>query len=193
MRKMGRRASLELSAQMIVILIISIAILGMGLILVRKIYTSAEKQVGDIDQRTKDILFDQLDRGERVVNPFNRQEVVRKKLGRFGIALRNKLNNPDENGGNYFTLVVTPSLVPEEASIDDVEGWIIAGSEAPYNKKIEYVLNNERQLLVIAIAVPKDAPAGTYAFNLIITYEDPEKPGVFEEYWPTEKLYAVVK
>ena len=178
---------------MIVILIISIAILGMGLILVRKIYTSAEKQVGDIDQRTKDILFDQLDRGERVVNPFNRQEVVRKKLGRFGIALRNKLNNPDENGGNYFTLVVTPSLVPEEASIDDVEGWIIAGSEAPYNKKIEYVLNNERQLLVIAIAVPKDAPAGTYAFNLIITYEDPEKPGVFEEYWPTEKLYAVVK
>ena len=193
MRKMGRRASLELSAQMIVILIISIAILGMGLILVRKIYTSAEKQVGDIDQRTKDILFDQLDRGERVVNPFNRQEVVRKKLGRFGIALRNKLNNPDKNGGNYFTLVVTPSLVPEEASIDDVEGWIIAGSEAPYNKKIEYVLNNERQLLVIAIAVPKDAPAGTYAFNLIITYEDPEKPGVFEEYWPTEKLYAVVK
>ena len=176
---------------MIVILIISIAILGMGLILVRKIYTSAEKQVGDIDQRTKDILFDQLDRGERVVNPFNRQEVVRKKLGRFGIALRNKLNNPDENGGNYFTLVVTPSLVPEEASIDDVEGWIIAGSEAPYNKKIEYVLNNERQLLVIAIAVPKDAPAGTYAFNLDISYQN--STGGYEQYWPTEKLYAVVK
>ena len=177
---------------MIVILIISIAILGMGLILVRKIYTSAEKQVGDIDQRTKDILFDQLDRGERVVNPFNRQEVVRKKLGRFGIALRNKLNDPADNkGGNNFMLNVTASLVPKEADIKEVQKWVIVGTEEPLNIKNEYVLNNERQLLVIAIAVPKDAPAGTYAFNLDISYQN--STGGYEEYWPTEKLYLVLK
>lgn len=188
---MGRKASLELSAQMIVTLIISIAILGMGTILVQKIYSSAQSEVVHIDQETKDLLFDQLDRGERVVNPFNRQEVPRRKMAGFGIALRNQLNNPDDEGGNYFKLVVTPSLVPEGVEETDVRGWIIVGTEAPYNEKIEYVLNNERQLLEVTIAVPKDAEVGTYAFNLLISYE--VSSGTFQEYWPTEKLYVVVK
>lgn len=185
---MGRRASLELSAQMIVILIISIAILGMGLILVRKIYSSAIRDVGDIDQRTKDILFDQLDRGERVVNPFNRQEVPRRKMASFDIALRNQLNS---NGGNNFRLNVTPSLVPAGVVKDEVHNWTIAGDEYPLNIKEEYVLNNKREAMRIVIAVPKDAVAGTYAFNLDISYLN--STGSYERYWPTEKLYLVVK
>lgn len=192
MRYMGRRASLELSAQMIVTLIIAIVILGLGLGLVGQIFDKATATVGDIDQQTRNLIFDQLDRGERVVNPDNRQPGLRKDLVRFGIGLRNKLNNPDENGGNFFRLVVTPSLVPDEADIEEVKGWVLASAEEELHIKNEYVLNNERQILVIGVAVPSKAPEGTYAFNLYITYEDPENPGVFKDYWPTEKLYVLV-
>ena len=216
----GRKASFELSAEMIVVLIISIAILGMGIMLVRKFYSSAGEEVLVIDQQAKNQLFNLLDRGGRVANPFKRMEgAERGKIAVFGIGVRNLLNDVEAfevtefnsaapaqrlSGGNRFRINVTASLVPAGVALADVQGRIKVLNAAPWvadpkpsSEDDRYIPNNDKDVVNINYFVPRNAPSGTYVFNVDITYVNSTHNGKlnlsYTRYATQEKLYLVLE
>ncbi len=220
---MKRRASFELSAEMIVVLIISLVIVAMGTVLVKKMYSSGLEDVGQIDEQTQQELFNLLDRGERVVNPFNRKDtedgVERGKMTLFALGVRNKLNAPetfDQNdfnpaassnqlsGGNRFNVSVHSTLVPSGSTYteEQVTGWVRMANMAPWienlalNEEHLYIMNNDRHVYGIGVAIPRDAVAGTYSFSVEIAYVNSthNTPANIDytSYSRTEKLYIVL-
>ena len=216
----GRKASFELSAEMIVVLIISIAILGMGIMLVRKFYSSAGEEVLVIDQQAKNQLFNLLDRGGRVANPFKRMEdAERGKIAVFGIGVRNLLNEVEAfevtdfnsgapsqrlSGGNRFRINVTASLVPPGVTLAEAQDKIRVVNTAqwipdpkPLSEDDRYIPNNDKDIVAVGYAVPRNAPSGTYVFNVDISYVNSTHNGPlnisYHRYATQEKLYLVLE
>ena len=203
-----RRGSFELSAEMMVVLIISLVVLSMGIILVKKIYSRAEADTARLSEQTERQIWELMDEGGRVVNPFNRQETNRARLATFGIGVRNVIDDPETfaynsdffSGGNRFRVRITPSLAAGSYPLAGMQQWILVSNTAvwipppPPKDLIDYYIrNNERQVFAVGIAVPRDAELGTYAFNLEVQYLNSTHPLAFHQYAPTEKLYVVVK
>lgn len=216
----GRKASFELSAEMIVVLILSVAILGMGILLVRKFYAGAKGEVATVSESARHELFNLLDRGGRVANPFKRLEgAERGKPAVFGIGVRNLLNDPEAfevtefnsaassqrlSGGNRFQVNVTASLVPAGVTLAEAQGHIRVLNTAqwiadpkPADRDDRYIPNNDKDVVSINYFVPRNAPSGTYVLNVDIYYVNSTHNGPlnlsYTRYAPQEKLYLVLE
>lgn len=117
------KKAMELSINMIVVIILGLAMLGVGFSIFYKTYNKTIDVKERVDTQTQEQLNRLLDTGEAVVIPFNSKEASRGDYVDFDIGLSNELGRD----ANFFIFVyyagttavgnVVPSLQPHSSTI----------------------------------------------------------------------------
>lgn len=178
---MERRGTIELSANMIVMIIISLAILTGGIILLNKFITGAVEIKSTLDQKTDERLNDLLvDQGKKVALPFHTANIARGESHTFGIGILNV-----GGVGNKFKLNIEfVKLISSDGSDKTAETYDVV-SWARYDQEELDIEEGEHLKKTIFILVPKDALSGQYVFTARIFLSDDEAYGNKQDFFVT--------
>lgn len=194
----------ELSINFLVILILTVATFGGGLILARKMFSSA----GDIkdkisDQQEKQIQEMMLNGDELVVLPVNKKTLSMNSHGIVGLGINNVLKSNGISKSNTFRVGVKLSTVQfkDQAGVScfntATKVWTKSDSCGmdPNNfiKMIasDYPVNvNDQYVVEIPLIIPKTGYRGTYVYNVNVSYQDGAS---FKSYDTIKKLYVTIE
>lgn len=194
----------ELSINFLVILILTVATFGGGLILARKMFSSA----GDIkdkisDQQEKQIQEMMLNGDELVVLPVNKKTMSMNSHAVVGLGINNVLKSNGISKSNTFRVGVKLSTVQlkDEAGSTCLDAatktWSQSSScGADPNSFIkmtatDYPVNlNDQSVVEIPIIIPKSGYKGTYVYNVNVSYQDGAS---FKSYDTIKKLYITIE
>jgi hypothetical protein len=184
-----KKAAIELSANFIVVMILSAALMVGGFFLVKNLFISATGIQEDLDMKTMNEMERLISSGARVAIPFSAQDVKPGKVNFFGLGILNELPaNNDSGDSDTFNVSVVFSdafngnnPVPlEEISPDS---WII------YSKSQFAIKKKEQYSVPIGIKVTKGTPSGSYIFNVEVKYKNTATtPSVWKEYDKKKKI-----
>lgn len=194
----------ELSINFLVILILTVATFGGGLILARKMFSSA----GDIkdkisDQQEKQIQEMMLNGDELVVLPVNKKTLSMNSHGVVGLGINNVLKSNGISKSNTFRVGVKLSTVQfkDQAGTSCFNSATRAWTQSescgmnPNNfiKMIatDYPVNvNDQYVVEIPLIIPKTGYRGTYVYNVNVSYQD---GALFKSYDTIKKLYVTIE
>ncbi|MCF7860701.1 hypothetical protein K9M79_00525 [Candidatus Woesearchaeota archaeon] len=158
MRKMNKKG-LELSINFIVILVISIAIFGMGIYFVSTIFIGSSDVIKTISQQEETQLEKRLMTGrEKVVIPIETKTMKRGEAVVFGIGIFNNMGST-----KTFSVDVTPGpMYKEDRSIEltPTPGVV---TENPVD---QIVKNNEYKIARLTVRAPPNTDKGRYQINI---------------------------
>jgi hypothetical protein len=160
-----KKASIQLSVNFLVVLIISIIILGLGFFLVNSMADKGSKSIFEMDQKFKNNLEQLLVRENRLVAiPIVEREIDRGKGNFFGIGVMNldlisqtfKINVTfheayNKRTGNTLT------------NTDNIDSWI------RNIEKEKEIKPHDKYAFSVGFAVPRNVQTGLYIFNVSIT------------------------
>ena len=182
MIQMNKKAAVSLPINLMVVIIISLVILGLGVTLLYKFMGEAEKIKADLDDKTAQELERLLvDQGQMVALPLHVAYLNPGEDHVFGIGILNI------NPVNDFTIEVSLSAAA------DLQGNPILEDQAQTAPWLLYPINpltikeNKHVKEGIMVSVPKTAVKGQYIFNVIIL----DSSG--NQYGNTQKFYVNVK
>lgn len=159
---MKKKGAIGLSINVLVTIIISLMILGGGLILINKFFTGAEDIKTDLDKRTNDELERLLVSEEkRVALPLQLANVPRGKDHLFGIGILNTLGKNENFMINieFKRLIdVTENDITNQVDKKQVENWLFFNSEPVFISDAGHFKES------ILVTVPKNAVIGQYIF-----------------------------
>jgi len=171
-----RKAAMQLSVSMMVMLIISIVIFGFGIYLAGQVFTLAEQTEASISAQTqKEIESRIMQSGDPVSIPFNKKKVLTGESHAFALGILNTFKEKDTfivemSFSNAFdTQDPTQKLTePDKNFINN--NWIF--TEIP---PLENVKRNEAQVIPLSVQVNSEmAPrittkrGTTYVFNICV-------------------------
>lgn len=195
--KANKSAAIELSVNMIVITVLSLIVLGIGFYIVTNIFTTATEYKEKLDEQTKEnIRTTLMQSGELISLPINKYNIHRGENDVIAVGL---LNNVGDSETFYTTISCSEAIAEDEtelcaenmaipcntATAGYCSDWIIMDTE-------EITLENrEATAIGLFVAVPDDAPAGTFAFNFKVCTSGPcSVSGT--QYGSTKKVYITV-
>ena len=198
-RRRNRKGSLQLPANFIVILIICIVIFISSIYIVKKFFSHADQIKMVYDERTEQEIERLLDDGSRIAIPFDKKTITNGDFETFGIGVLNMLNTHSENG---FRININFSKAYDKGNNQICTG---VGSCGPPNMWLRssteqstpamglfldnvIIKNNEQEKLLLGVS-PKDAPPGTYIFDIDVGYFN--NTG-WPRYDTTHKIYVQV-
>lgn len=165
--KLNKKA-FELSINFLVVMIISLAVFGLGIAFINKIYRGAEKtQEQYFERYEKDVQDLLCDVKDKVCIPRDTQDLGKNKHPYYGVVITNVLGSTDPN--LKFKLYVEFNKFFDKASqpqTADTTGWI------KYDQGDIKIPNNDAVKKAIALAV-KGAKSGTYVFNVEVCTNHP--------------------
>ena len=91
--KMNKKATLQLSMNFIVILVLAMLMFGVGMKFVTSIFLKADAMKESLDERTESQIMQTLDPGTPVSLPLNRYELERKETKTIGLGVLNELGS----------------------------------------------------------------------------------------------------
>lgn len=178
---MDKKAAVELSVNVLVVIIISLVILAGGITLLYKFIRGAEEQQEALDQRTQQELEHLLvNQGKRVALAFNTATISRGESHLFGLGILNVGEMAD------FNIIVELSQAVDETETamtpepDIVERWIL------YDTSSFKIEQNQNVKELISVGVPKTALKGQYIFNVRVMSNA-------QQYGNTQKISVTVK
>jgi|GEM_PF-1011237 len=167
---MKKHGAIELSANALVIIIISIVILGFSIVLVRNMLNQSNLTVDQLDAKTQQQIESLLvDPAARVALPVKEREVSRGETARFGLGVKNVIG---ESSPFYSTLEFDQAYDKQNNQI-----YCADCNTQVWKKMLDFgqavtIENTQEHLYLISITVPKTAASGTYAYNLKVCYND---------------------
>ncbi|MBW2989624.1 hypothetical protein KY358_04885 [Candidatus Woesearchaeota archaeon] len=205
---MNRRSALQLSVNFIVILIICIVVFTFSIYILRRMFSHAETIKMTYDERAEKEIERLLDDGSRVAVPFDTKSIFNGDSGTFGLGVLNILGT---SSSNTFQINISfnkafgrdndllCSLSNKDTSLcGNPESWLQSSSGGNigygllFNRSIR---NNEQEKFLLGVGV-KNAPSGTYIFDLDVRYHDDTDPipskWNFVAYDTLHKLYVSV-
>ena len=177
---MQKRGAIELSMNVLVIIILSLVILAGGITLLYKFIGGAEDVKQVLDERTNDELERLLvDQGKQVALPLHTASVLRGESHVFGIGILNV-----GRSGTEFKLDIHLAKVIDEqerdltAQIDKaaVERWLL------YKTTSIILDENEHTKESILVKVAADAFKGQYIFDAKVVYANGEQYGNIQKF-----------
>jgi len=148
----------QLSMSVIVTIIIGIVLLGMGILLLNKFIGGAQEIKAELDAETDKQLSVLLESGQKLAVPFNSFDLKRGDSKVFGVGILNI------HEGQKFRLEIVSSGAYAKNNTQllgaNVTEW------TRYDKSEVSILSKEQFKTAILFTVPKDAPSGTYIFNV---------------------------
>lgn len=179
---MNKKGAIGLSINVLVIIIISLVVLGLGISMLYGFIGGAKKIKGQLDSRTDSELERLLtDQGQQVALPLHTTSIFRGDSHVFGLGI---LNINSETTTSDFTIEVELSraiveneeITTENLAERSVE-WIV------FNDEKITLAENEHKKEPILIEIPTDAPQAEYIFNVRVYLDD-------EQYGNTQKFYV---
>ncbi len=159
---MNKNGGIDISINMLVIVIISLVILSSGIILMYQFIGGAEEIKMDLDQRTNDELERLLvNQGERVALPLHIADISRGDIHVFGLGVLNTLGTNQE-----FLITIELKRVSDETEQEitakinkaEVQDWLL------YNTQPIFISEGSNIKEPILVSVPKNAVKGQYIF-----------------------------
>ena len=163
------KKAFELSATIIVLLVISIVMFAGGIILIKKFFGSAEEIKGEIERSTQEQIESLLREGGIVAIPLNKKTITRGNGAVFGLGVRNIGSAGEFWVAAKFYKAFQPDGKTEITADADYinEHWL------PYSEEPFSLDPNKFNLIPIAInvgssfdAIGTRTSAGTYVFNV---------------------------
>ncbi len=186
---MNRKASLELSMNTLVVVIISLVILSGGITLLYKFISGAEDTKTQLDERTQQALENMIvDQGKQVALPFHTAIVERGEVHVFGIGVLNIYPASDARG-SPFTIEITPVKLLSETG-EETEGFDDT-AKANALRWIEYdsgeffLQENQHTKQIIVAAPDENTKIGQYIFTVRVKHEG-------SSYGTVQKMYVTV-
>ena len=164
---MRKKASIQISVNFLVVIIISIIIMGFGFVLIKKMVGNGVNTIGNLDEHLrKQIENTMLSEGKPVMIPIVQQTMKRNDVVIFGVGVLNLLNNGNEN---TFSIDVTGPKAFDLKTGD--EGHFSADLMPEYREGIGEmsIANNDIFVFEVPI-VTKNARSGyEYVFDVEVT------------------------
>ncbi|MFC1800887.1 hypothetical protein ACFLZB_00270 [Nanoarchaeota archaeon] len=171
----------ELSISFIVVIVLAVVLLILGIVLLNTFIGGAGDIKKDLDEQTDRQLTELLEGGKQIVLPFNRQTISRGDSHIFGIGILNIGNS------GTFSMKVTNSTAVQKDGVTPIQDYEIDADDwFRYDKETFLIDENEQRKDAILAEVPKNAPAGTYVFNVYVS-----KDG--SQYDVVKKLYITIR
>ena len=180
----NKRASLEISIQAIVIVVLAMTILGLGLGFVRGLFKNISSTTEDVTEQVRQKILDDLVTGDKKIS-FPKTEVTLDKGSStiLSIGIRNK-----KDSELSYRLRFVPISGPDGLSFDiySPRQWFQLQSYSAQNFKLSPA---ESRIHNTKISIPSDiAKSGSYLLNFEVTDDsDPTKP------YDSKDLYVVVR
>ena len=156
---MKNKKGIELSINFLVVIIISMAMLGMAIIFFNKFFAGAQRIQENYDKQTEQELEALLVAGHKVAIPFTRKEVVAGKTAVFGLGILSV--SPDET--EFYVEVECSKLIKEDGSTESCNL-----ENDPLWTEMHVLRNNQNTKIPIAVSTVKDDERGTYVFNVCV-------------------------
>jgi len=165
----------QLSINMLVVIIMGIALFGLGMTLFAKIAKTGQDFQEDLNSRTQQELERAMDDGSLIVIPNSRVTTNRGEFARFAFGFRN------EFAKDTFTV-----------NIEQKDATNFPNANLVYQGTYE-LDTNEKATGLLAIKVDKNIPKGQYAFDIEI-YNSSNAIGS-EKYYTGKKnrVYVIVR
>ena len=175
---MNKKAAIELSANFLVIIIISLVILSSAILITRQVFRGTKELHTDLDTQTEAQIEALLEEGRPVAVAFNRKSIKRGEDNLFGVGI---LNLEDKQSLS-LDVSFNKAFDKNEEEIENVDGddWLFYLTDS-----FEIERNGDKKIGVL-FEVPKDALFGEYIFNVKALREDGS------QYGDLQKIYVVV-
>jgi len=196
---MKSKKGLELSINVVVMLIFAILIFSLSIYLLFKWFGGAQELEQEIDRQTQEQILQTLRSGNQLVaTPFSLQEVKRGNFAKFGIGVRNI--GADRRFGIVSNF--SEAYAPDGREIAQKEKSFIEEKWLGGFKSLPPFLLKKNQQEVMPLIIKADVntargvptPKGDYVFNLCVYVEGPPPPDCLPENrksFYTEKVYQV--
>ncbi|MBI2151674.1 hypothetical protein HYU21_03055 [Candidatus Woesearchaeota archaeon] len=180
----NHRGDISLSMNMLVVIIISLVLLGMGIYFLYQLMGIAEGQKEALDARTKEeILHLLLDEGKKVALPLHIADIQAGESHIFGVGIYNT-----EQDNDQFRLEITLDKAVDyegndfKSQVTDINDWLL------YPTDVINLPQNDYRTEPIMVEVPGDAHKGKYLFNVEVLRGDNNEP-----YYHTLKFVVNVR
>ncbi|MBI2541679.1 hypothetical protein HYV80_03145 [Candidatus Woesearchaeota archaeon] len=165
----NKRASLEISIQAIVIVVLAMTLLGLGLVFIKNQFTGLGSIQEEVQEQVKQKILDDLISGDKKVS-FPRTDITIDKGGALvmTIGIRNKKDNP-----LHYKMRFTPIQGPDGApfSVDNPSWFQFAQTQVYTLSAAESDVRN------IRLSIPTRIPSGSYFLTFDIIDDDLPPPG----------------
>ncbi|MBN1645976.1 hypothetical protein JW868_02965 [Candidatus Woesearchaeota archaeon] len=187
------KKGIQLSVNFLVMFILAIAIFGVGIVFLNKLVHKSDEITKTVDERTQqEILAAMARTNSKIVIPGVSQTAERDSITAFPIGVKNVLDN------NYY-FIITPTLA--EYAKSPTEVYAENTITIPTEDQPKAILAENNFLLVaraekftnIGVKVPKGAPKGQYAFDIVTQYDNDQNTGGEQAYPPALRIYIKVK
>lgn len=163
-----KRGAIGLAINMIVIIILSIVILGLGIAFLQSIMGGANDLKADLDAQTSNELERlMMDQNKKVAVPLNTATLFGGDSHVFGVGILNILDDK----GFYISIEQTKYINPEgDIDVVDRSGndWLLYSTD-----RIDIAQNDHHKEGVL-VSLPKEASQGTYIFDVRVTQDNGE-------------------
>ena len=164
-----KRGAIQLSMNFLVTIIIALALLALGIVLLRQFVSVTVETHNELNERTQDRISELLNQGQQIVIPFSSQTLRRGDSYIFGIGVMNIM---DESAFEV-TAGLSGAFHPDDTPLSQAELSEADPSSWPRVDSAQFTLKkNEAQSKTLFIKVPTTAPSGTYIFNVMV-YKNP--------------------
>ncbi|MBR9677296.1 hypothetical protein GOV04_04085 [Candidatus Woesearchaeota archaeon] len=181
----NRRSAIELSANIIVVIIIAMVVFGIGLKLVFQALDTGINIKNELDQQTRNEIVRQLTAGqEKVVVPFDTYKIDVGDSAVYGVGVLNVLNETEFKVELVFNKLIRPDKTTT-ASPNPLPTFFEIDART--------LKKHERHIFTTAIGVARGTEPGTYVVDATVFYYD-TVAGEFARYDDrVHKLFAVVE
>jgi len=158
---MLNKKAIELSINFLVIIILSLAMLGLGIQMMRSFFTQSVQMHQELSEREAAMIESMLDRGEKVAISINSKIITRGDVDTFGLGILNVLDSTEK-----FTIAYT-------VVANDINNIVIPDP----GQKIKIILENseidlkpnDREKINIFAKVDKEAEKGNYVYTVVVS------------------------
>ena len=166
--RFNKKASLEISIQAIVIVVLAMTLLGLGLGFIRGMFKNITSTTQDVTEQVRQRVLDDLISGDKKVS-FPKTEIGVDKGGSevLTVGVRNKKDTP-----LHYKIRFSPISGPEGQpfSIDNPTWFQFAQSEV-------YILSAaDAEVRNIRLSMPTGTPSGSYFLTFDVIDDDLQPP-----------------
>ncbi len=163
----NKRASLEISIQTIVIVVLAMTILGLGLVFIRNQFGGLGNIQDEIQESVKQKIIDDLLQNEKPVSfPRTQINIDKGKSEILAIGIKNKKDTP-----LYYKMRFTAISGPENQPLasDFLNDWFQLQEYSQQSYKLDAAALEVRS---VRLSVPTRAASGSYYLNFEVVDDD---------------------
>lgn len=180
----NKKASLEISIQAIVIVVLAMTLLGLGLGFIRGMFKNIGSTTEDVTEQVRQRVLDDLITGDKKVS-FPKTEIIVDKGGSqvLTVGIRNKKDTP-----LYYKMKFNPISGPDGGpfSIDNPR-WFQLEEYSRQRYKLDAA---DSEIRSIRLSMPTSASSGSYFLTFEVVDDDLQPP---HNVYAQKDFFIVVK